>query len=674
MSSRSARLASGEKHPFHGQVLDRQKPIKFQLDGRTFSAFSGDTVLSAVLASGVDTAGKLHNHPVALTSSHAPSIVAANHANDPHHALAMERTLVSDGAEYLTWGHRPVSLGLGALMRQRGRSLGIDLASSKAMSKPWLGLPAAQEMQADLAVIGGGVAGMSAALAAAARGLGVLLVEAQPQLGGSSRLFGRLDGEATPDEAIDLLRLQIEQAPSVTVLTSAEVYALQKGKLRLHAVGLEDAKPSIVDVSARHMVVATGALERLPVFPGNRLPGVVGALEAFELAYHYGVWPTGPAIVATSSSPAYRLAMLARDAGAAVARILDSRLAPQSRFIEFAKAYGITMAAGTVVGSAGAAAKGAALSVSPRLSTEGLPSHEPPLTVDRLVVCGGWQPELTLWHIAGGESRWNAELSRLEPGGVVEGIALAGSAAGWLTRSACLASGRSAVAQLLGEKPIAVQESLIDPIYDTPDGPAPVGEAPQEGGPSAFLDGSRAYLVRPFAAVKTRPGWLQFNSPPPVWSLADTPHPLELSAIAAGVQLGAIPAESAGIVARERVQVVPLGGAASAALDKPQTPFPPAYLGGRYPGAELLVANPVEPRRLNVGALVYATADESNPLHAIGVIIRSQGEVAVALVNGTPGATVFCREPGRAVAIRLVTAYRDGMDLAAALGSGAGAP
>src|SRR5690606_6676948 len=112
----------------------------------------------------------------------------------------------------------------------------------------------------------------------------------------------------------------------------------------------------------------------------------------------YGIWPGRSTLFATVSSPAYRLAMQASDAGISVPRIIDSRLRPQSRFLEFSKAYGITLASGTIVTDVAATAPG--LLVSLQLSMDGYHRDEPAMVVDRLVACGGWQPDLTLWHMA----------------------------------------------------------------------------------------------------------------------------------------------------------------------------------------------------------------------------------------------------------------------------------
>lgn len=666
MKSQPHRFGPEASHQLLGSAIDRDRPLRFQLDDRVIHGFAGDTVLSAVLAAGIDTVGQRNGAALALSLRHAPNINFAALAGDRQRALPMDRTLATDGADYVTSAHKAGRGLMTRLLRRGGRSLHIDLDRSDALARPWLGTPGEAGPEAGLVVIGGGVAGMSAALAGAKRGLSVVLVEAAPSLGGKARLFGTQEGEETPDQAIARLSAAIAKLDTITVLTCAEVFALRPGVARLHRVEMIDGVPAgrVIDLRAQHIVLATGAIERIPVFPGNRLPGVTGALEAFELAQLYGVWPGQSALVATSSSPAYRLAMLAKDAGITVPRIVDVRPHPQSRFIEFSKAYGITQAAGTMAARAAPAPKGRGLEVTPQLAMEGLARMEPAISVDRLLVCGGWQPDLTLWHMAGGESAWNAGPARLEPRSGPSCIALAGSAAGWFSRRACLSSGSHAVDGLLGRERRPVEDVLIDPIYETPDAPAPLGATPDETTQPAFLDAGRHYVERPRQVASRWPRWLPFAPRPAGWSLADTPQPLEIADIAAGVQLGAIPAASAGIVAQERVAMVVIESEkANPSATTGALPLPPSFLAGRHAGAELWIVAPDEPRILAAGALVHANADQTDPLKAIGVVVRILEGKAIALVVGSVGQSASVREPGRAIAIKLVAAYRPGMRL-----------
>lgn len=667
MKGQPNRLVADAGKPFAGAALDRGSPLQFRLDGRVIHGFAGDTVLSAVLAAGIDTVGMRHDTPLALSTRYAPTIIPAALARDPQRALPMERTPATSGADYVTLagsGRRSITSWMRRITGPR-HSLGLALDHPQAMRIPWLTSAGAAEEPVDLVVVGGGVAGMTAALAGAKAGLKVVLLEIAPRLGGHARLFGTVDGEETPDHSITRLTTAIAKSDAIRVITRAEVFAVRANAVRAHVVDLADGTPTprVIDIETRYVIIATGTIERLPIFPGNRQPGVIGALEAFELAHHYGVWRGQSALFATASSPVYRLAMLASDAGIAVPRIIDGRPEPQSRFIEFSKAYGITLAAGTIVSAVRPAPKGHALVVAPQLAMENLTRTEPEIVVDRLIACGGWQPELTLWHMAGGESRWNAAGARIEPGSVgPAGVALAGSAAGYLSRRGCLASGAHAVDLLLGRPQNPVDDPIIDPIYETPDAPASVASADDMPGAPTFLDAGRRHIERPVPQQSRWPAWLPFRPKPAGWSLADTPQPLDVADIAAGVQLGAIPAASAGIVAQERVAMVTIATPEAPAAPAPgPLPLVPGYLIGRFGGgARVWVITPSESRTLEPGALIYRDADETDPRAAIGVVLRVREGATIALISAeNAGPTAAVREQGRATTVRLVSAYGD---------------
>ncbi|SFV35823.1 sarcosine oxidase subunit alpha [Devosia crocina] len=641
MKAQNHRLPQASPRGLSGSAIDRSRPIRFTLNGRVFHGFAGDTVLSALLASGVDTLGTLDGHPMGLRAAAAPSIAAAR---VPGSALPMERTFAQDEAEYVTWGNKPLP-GMFSRLFHAGRSLGLNLTrDGSALDQPWRSQAGIVSQASDLLVIGGGVAGMSAALAGARTGLTVTLVEASLRLGGSSGLFGTQDGESTPEDHVAQLTAEIAASDAITILTATEVFALTQGLARAHRVQTEDseARAEVVDLPARQIVIATGSLERLPLFAGNRLPGVCGALEAYELASRFGIWPGASWLLATASNPAYRLPILMHETRIKLDRILEGRDHANSRFIEFCKAYGIRQFPGTLPHSATPSRRG---------EIEVHPSHGEPVTVDRLIVCGGWQPDLTLWHMAGGLSRWSRERQRLEPTGSFPSIALAGSAAGFLTRRGCQASGIDAVERLLGRNGSGVDDPVIDAVHETPDGWIVSPETDPRGTPG-YLDSNRTLLRRP---APVNPGWaarIFERGPTRPQILSQNPQPVNIGSICAGVVLGLIPEEAAGIAAQERVALVPLAGeepSPSGTSTSVVNPVP-AYLQGRFGPDERMVAITHESgRTLGPGCLIFAGEDDLDPLHAVGVILRTiQGETA-ALVSAHTPARVIVRDSGQNV-------------------------
>lgn len=116
----------------------------------------------------------------------------------------------------------------------------------------------------DCLVIGGGIAGMTAALAVAEHGFNVILVEKEKELGG---LLNRIDSLAPVEKGagriVEERSAQIARCRNITVLTNAQLRSVD-GWVGNFKVDIEkDGKDKRYDVST--MIVATGMRETKPV-------------------------------------------------------------------------------------------------------------------------------------------------------------------------------------------------------------------------------------------------------------------------------------------------------------------------------------------------------------------------------------------------------------------------
>jgi sarcosine oxidase subunit alpha len=665
------RLAVDPGHAFAGTAIDRSRPLRFRLNGHVIEGFEGDTVLSATMAAGFEAVGELSGHPLGLTERFAPPVVPVSLYRDRQQALPMARLPAVGGIDLRTipggWHGNDVRAIASRLSRGTSRSLKLRLAAGRSLMAPWIDIPARETVATDVIVIGGGVAGMTAALAAARTGSRVVLLERRTHLGGNALLFGKTEHEETPDHAIARLTREIAAQEAITLHLCADAFALDGQRVRTHAISVRDglAQGEVLAFEAPRIVLATGALERLPLFAGNRLPGITGTAEAFHLAQAFGLWSGKTAVFATVSNPAYRVAMLAADAGIGVRRILDPRPRPQSRFLEFCKAYGITMAGGVIPVGASLSRRGAGLTLANALSIEDYVRMEEPLNAERIIVCGGWQPDLSLWHMGGGNSAWQVERSRLNATQGPAHLALAGAAAGHMSTRACLESGRDAIDRLFSRQRRPVEETVIDPIYETPDAPTPIAHQSEIAEAPCYLDDGTSLTVRPQRTAPDLWARLRLRPHDEAWRLAEQPRALGICDVAAGVQLGAIPVASAGLVARERaagsVDLVDSARQANDVEEAPaDAPLVPAYLNGRF-GANAVVWQiaALEQRRLETGSLIFVNSDQSDPRYAMGVVLRPLDASGSALaligkIGASPGEGATLRDQNRPVPVRLV--------------------
>jgi len=153
----------------------------------------------------------------------------------------------------------------------------------------------------DVLIVGGGPAGLSAALSAAQGGLRVALVDEHTELGG--QYFKRRHpavvarhGDFRP--AGTRLVTAVRQA-GVDCLTGHLVWGVADDGATLLVAGPDGAPHAL---RARFTVLATGAHERVLPFPGWQLPGVVTAGLALHLATIDRV-PVGRRVLLAGTGP-----------------------------------------------------------------------------------------------------------------------------------------------------------------------------------------------------------------------------------------------------------------------------------------------------------------------------------------------------------------------------------
>jgi thioredoxin reductase len=174
-------------------------------------------------------------------------------------------------------------------------------------------------MQAELAIVGGGPAGLAAGIEAARRGVRVTLVDLGDQPGGTLSLQTHgYDGLA--GMAVGALLWRAAEAAGVTLLPRTLAWGLFEDRTLGLAIdhGTERERSAILQVE--RVLIATGAVDRPPVFPGATLPGVMTATAAMIAVHRWRVRPGHSALIVGEDAISGQIAQYARDAGLSVAR------------------------------------------------------------------------------------------------------------------------------------------------------------------------------------------------------------------------------------------------------------------------------------------------------------------------------------------------------------------
>lgn len=175
-------------------------------------------------------------------------------------------------------------------------------------------VPEPERLRCDVLVVGGGVAGLTAATELARKGLSVLLCEEEAETGGMLlEELAWLDAQGARRTGFSVARglAEAAEAAGVTLRRSASVVAsYDEGTL---AVGPERA----LWIEPRARVFACGGHEGVGLFEGNERPGVLTA-RALARALRWGVLPGSSFVLTGATWPAAGLAEALRVAGAAV--------------------------------------------------------------------------------------------------------------------------------------------------------------------------------------------------------------------------------------------------------------------------------------------------------------------------------------------------------------------
>ncbi|MDU8912566.1 sarcosine oxidase subunit alpha family protein [Aestuariicoccus sp. MJ-SS9] len=441
----STRLATG------GRLTDRSQQIKFTFNGKWLRGLKGDTLASALLANDQMLVGRSFKY-------HRPRGIVASGAEEPNALVNLGKgarfepnqrattTELFDGLAAASQNHWPsLEYDVGAVNNALSRFLPAGFYYKmfmhprplwKHVYEPFIrqsaGLGKAPDAETrdadryehfyafvDLLIVGGGVAGLQAALTAGAAGAKVLLIEQDAHWGGRAPVDGgEIDG-VTPEDWVKKALEALEKMGNVRLRTRTmgagvydHGYVLGYERLTDHAPDQGGPRHRLWRIRARQIITATGAIERPLSFAGNDIPGVMLASAVRDYVVNYGVSPGDRTVVVTNNDDAYRTALTLKKAGLEVPAIIDARTSGGGALMEEAKALGIRVETGRGIANVRGLKRVISVQICAQAG-EGAVLDE--IHCDAVAMSGGWSPVVHLWSHCGGKLTWDAQNAFFRP-------------------------------------------------------------------------------------------------------------------------------------------------------------------------------------------------------------------------------------------------------------------
>ena len=438
-----------------GGLVDRSTTLNFKFDGKAFTGHPGDTLASALIANDVHLMGRSFKY-------HRPRGVISAGSSEPNALVELREGGRLEANTRATM----IELydGLVAKSQNRWPSLDFDVGAVNSLASAFLvagfyyktfmwpksfwekiyepiirkaaGLGSASKeadpdkyekayAHCDLLVVGSGPTGLMAALTAARGGARVILADEGSTLGGSLlNETEEIAGMSGYEWAMGVIA-ELSSMANVTLMPRTTIFGWYDDNIfgAVERVNDHVLTPSPFEPRQRYWrimttraVMATGAEERPIVFGGNDVPGVIMASAMRTYANRYGVAAGQSIVVFSNNNSGNRTARDLRAHGIHVETIVDTRES---------KALIVDVKGGR------------------RVTAVKLSDHRI-IPCDGVAMSGGWSPIVNLMCHRGDKPKWDDTIAGFVPPVVSSAFVAAGSAAGHMLLSQCLADGARA--------------------------------------------------------------------------------------------------------------------------------------------------------------------------------------------------------------------------------------
>ena len=300
-----------------GLWIDRNKPVQFSFQGRTLYGFKGDSLASALAANNIQTISRSLKYRrkrgiFSMAGAEANTLVNADGiANCFAERVPLKQGLNAHAqqilrANPLAWlNYCSALFPAGFYYRAFFRPQGVWPWWEK-MFRRIAGLGKVEKHAeryydkayafCDVAVIGGGLAGITAARECARLGLETILIEREAHLGADE-----CQEKIAPENVSKALPANLK------VMTSAQATGIFSD-IFIAVAQQNNEGQRLYKIRARRCIVASGSHELPAVFPNNDLPAIMLASAAKKLLRLYGVLAGERPVIFTANQHGYQLA------------------------------------------------------------------------------------------------------------------------------------------------------------------------------------------------------------------------------------------------------------------------------------------------------------------------------------------------------------------------------
>ena len=257
-----------------------------------------------------------------------------------------------------------------------------------------------KEKEIDLAVVGSGPAGLSAAIEAAKYGASVEIIDENALPGGQlfkqiHKFFGSKEHYAGV-RGYDIGRKLLDEAENLKVDIRLNTIAF--GVFNKNKIGLFDQK-SILVSKPKKIIIATGASENPLAFPGWTLPGVMGAGAVQTMINIHRVLPGRKVLMVGAGNVGLIVSYQLLQAGADVVAIVEAMPKIGGYFVHAAKVLRIgvpILTSHTIIEAKGDKEVESATIAALDQNLNPIKGSEKELEVDLICIAIGLRPEADL--------------------------------------------------------------------------------------------------------------------------------------------------------------------------------------------------------------------------------------------------------------------------------------